>query len=80
MRGFYRALGQERKGQGFALSEVLSSLSLLKKHVWTYARTQGLWEKPIEMYRALELNRRIAVFFDKATYHTACGFELGSLS
>ena len=60
---------------GFAVHEVLSSLTLLKKHVWSYAWNHGVWEKPIDVYRVLELNRRIAAFFDKAMYHTARGFE-----
>ncbi len=77
IRTFYRALGKERKAQGFALHETLSSLSLLRKHVWTYARSKGVWERPIEVYRVLELNRRIALFFDKAVYYTARGFEEG---
>jgi len=74
VRVFYRALGRERKSQGFAVHEVMSSLSLLRKHVWTYARSQGMWASPIDVYRALELDRRIALFFDKAVYHMALGF------
>ena len=75
VRTFCRALGRERKAQGFALHEVVSSLSLLRKHLWEYARTHGVWERPIDVYRVLELNRRIVVFFDKALYHTARAFE-----
>jgi len=72
---FYRALAAERRAGGFRLQEVLSSLTLLKKHVWQTAQAHGLWARPIDLYRVLELNRRTAVFFDKALYHTACGFE-----
>jgi len=75
VRAFYRAIGRERRAQGFALHEVLSVLTLLRKHVWIYARTRGVWKKPIDVYRVLELNRRIALFFDKAIYHTIVGFE-----
>ncbi len=75
VKAFYRALGRERRSQGFKVHEVLSSLALLKKHVWTFARTHGVWERPIDMYRALELNRLMAAFFDKATYHTVRAFE-----
>lgn len=75
VRAFYRALGRERQAQGFSVHEVLSSLTLLRKHVWTYTRSHGVWERPIDVYRVLELNRRIALFFDKAMYHTAVGFE-----
>lgn len=72
---FYEALGRERKDQGISQHEVLSALTLLRKHVWTYARGHGVWERPIEVYRVLELNRRVVLFFDKALYHTALGFE-----
>jgi ADP-ribose pyrophosphatase YjhB (NUDIX family) len=75
VRAFYRELGRERKAQGFAVHEVLSSLTLLRKHIWTYTRTRDVWERPIDVYRVLELNRRIALFFDKAIYHTVRGFE-----
>ncbi|MEW6198922.1 MAG: NUDIX domain-containing protein [Planctomycetota bacterium] len=75
VRAFYRALGQERQRQGFRLHEVLSSLTLLKKHTWMTAWAHRSSTRPIDLYRLLELNRRTAVFFDKAIYHTARGFE-----
>ena len=75
VRLFYNTLGWDRKTQGFAVHEVMSSLTLLRKHIWTFTRTRGVWEKPIDVYRVLELNRRIALFFDKAIYHTLLGFE-----
>jgi len=28
----------------------------------------------MEVYRAMELSRRVVLFFDKALYHTARGF------
>ena len=46
---------------------------LLKKHIWTYARSQGVWERPVDTYRVMELQSRFAVFFDKAVYHLARG-------
>lgn len=75
VRTFYQTLGRDRKTQGFAIHEVLSSLTLLRKHIWTYARSHGVWKRPLDVYRVLELNRRIALFFDKAIYHTVVGFE-----
>ena len=75
VKEFYRALARERKAQGFKSHEVLSSLTLLKKHVWTFAHSHGVWERPIDVYRVLELNRRIAQFFDRAMYHTDLGFD-----
>jgi len=73
-KSFYRELGARRKSQGVDLHELLSALMLLKKRIWTYARSQGVWERPVDTYRALELQSRFAVFFDKAMYHSARGF------
>lgn len=75
IKAFYRILAHERRAQGFEVHELLSSLTLLKKHVWTFAHSQGMWARPIDMYRVLELNRRVAAFFDKAMYHAAREFS-----
>ncbi|MFQ5807338.1 MAG: NUDIX domain-containing protein [Phycisphaerae bacterium] len=75
VKAFYQLLAQERKRQGFEAHELLSAIMLLKKQLWTFARSQGMWERPIDMYRVLELNRRMAAFYDKALYHAARGFE-----
>lgn len=76
VKAFYRILAHERRAQGFEIHELLSSLMLLKKHVWAFARSQGVWEQPIDIYRVLELNRRVAAFFDRAMYHA--GREFGT--
>lgn len=76
---FYVTVGRERNAQGFENHEVLSALMLLKKHLWSFARDHGTWERPIDLYRALELSRRIAVFFDKAVYHVTRGFETANV-
>jgi ADP-ribose pyrophosphatase YjhB (NUDIX family) len=74
-RGFWPELGRVQQTRGCPSDEMISALTLLKKHVWAYARGKGVWERPIDVYRVLELNRRIAMFFDKALYHTARGFD-----
>ncbi len=70
VNAFYETLAAERRWQGCGAPEVLSSLMLLKKHLWAFARSQGMWERPIDVYRVLELNRRVAAFFDKVIHHT----------
>lgn len=72
---FYNAVGRERRGQGFSMRQVLSAIMLLKKHVWDFAREHGVWERPIDVYRVLELERRIVIFFDRAMYHATRGYE-----
>jgi 8-oxo-dGTP diphosphatase len=74
MRSFYRGLGARRRGQGIESYEMLSAMLLLKKHIWTFARSQGVWERPVDAYRVMELQSRVAVFFDRASYHLMRGF------
>ncbi len=74
VRDFYRQLGVARRHQGVALAEILSSLSLLRKNIWLFARGHGVWARPIEAYRALELDRRLVAFFDRAMYQVALGY------
>jgi ADP-ribose pyrophosphatase YjhB (NUDIX family) len=76
VRHCYTNLGKERKSEGFGLSEVLSAISLTRKHVWEFALSQGMWNKNINIYMTLELERRMMLFFDKASYYVAKGFEM----
>lgn len=72
---YYMHLGRTRKREGFGLSEIISALSLTKKHIWEFALSQGMWNRTIDIYTIMELERRISLFFDRATYHVAKGYE-----
>ena len=74
IRTFYRDLGAKRRSQGMESYEMLSAILLLKKHVWTYARSCGVWDRPVDAYRVMELQSRFAVYFDKAAYHASRGW------
>ena len=74
MTSFYHSLGMERKGNKVPLEEAISSLSLLKKHVWMFTYSFGVWEKAVDIYRMFELGERLVYFFDRAAYHTAVGY------
>lgn len=76
-RLFYRDLGRRRRAQGVELHEMLSAIMLLKKQIWAHARSQGVWQRPVDAYRAMELQSRFAVYFDKAMYHAARGYSGG---
>lgn len=75
IQDYYMDMGRERRREGFQLGEILSALSLIKKHLWEFALSRGMWQKTIDIYMALELDRRIVVFFDKASFYTARGYE-----
>jgi len=74
IRAFYRTIGKQRREEGFGLHEILSSLMLLRKHIYVYARSCGIWERPLDVYRVLELDRRLVLFFDRAIYHVTRGY------
>lgn len=69
VRSFYDELGGARRDEDVPVHELVSSLTLLKKHLWTFLQTHEVWQRPIDVYRVLEFNRLMATFFDKATYH-----------
>ncbi len=75
IQAYYTDMGRERRREGFNLGEILSALSLIKKHLWEFALSRGMWQKTIDIYMALELDRRIVVFFDRASFYTARGYE-----
>jgi len=75
IKDFFMETGKERKREGFKLGEVLSALSLIKKHIWEFALSQGMWQKTLDIYTALELDRRIVIFFDKAAFYMTRGYE-----
>lgn len=79
IRDYYTAFGWESHRNGVALSNVLSALSLVKKHLWEFALSQGMWHKTLDIYMALELDRRIVIFFDKAVFYTTQGHEAAGL-
>ncbi|MBN2174851.1 MAG: NUDIX hydrolase [Bacteroidales bacterium] len=78
VRNFYFEVGLERKREKFSLSEVLSAISLTRKHIWEFALAQKLWTKTIDIYMTLELERRMMLFFDRAAYYAAKGYEAGN--
>jgi 8-oxo-dGTP diphosphatase len=72
---YYQALGANRRAEGFILSEVLSAISLTRKHMWEFALTHGIWNRTIDIYMSLELERNMMLFFDKVAYHVTAGYE-----
>lgn len=75
IRIFYTKVGKERRKEGLPLADVLSTLSLIKKQVFAFTLSRGIWEKTINIYMSLELDRRIMLFFDKVTYYITRGYE-----
>ena len=75
IKNFYTKLGLERKKAGVKISGVLSALSLIRKHIWDVALAQGALQKNLDLYMTFELQRRMTIFFDLATFYITRGHE-----
>jgi len=73
---YYKKVGQNRYDQGFRLSEVISALSLTRKHIFSHVlANRKVWKKSIAMYQVLDFMWQVNYFFDKANYYVTYGFE-----
>jgi hypothetical protein len=71
----YTELGKEREVEGIPLSEVVCALTLTKYRLRDYIRAAGLVDSAVDLYQALELQRVLGQFFDKAIYYTVRAYE-----
>jgi hypothetical protein len=69
------ALGVQRRKEGFAVSEVIQALTITRRHIWLKVLSEGFLDTALDMYKALELNNRVILFFDRAIHYTAMGYE-----
>jgi len=75
MRNYWRALGRQRRREGFPFSEIVLSLCHIRRLLWDKVQTAGLLDTALELYQAIDLHHRVIVFFDRAVYYAALGFE-----
>jgi hypothetical protein len=70
---FFVKVGKDRLKQGFAISEVIYSLSLLQRAVIEFL-DGNILENSMELYRGLEITVAISEFFMLATFYFTKGF------
>mgnify|MGYP001053348191 CR=1 FL=1 len=74
-RSFWIELGRERQEEGFALSEIIQAIALLRWSLWRKIESEGLMDTAYDFFQAMQLHNKVAHFFDRAVYYTACGYE-----
>ncbi len=74
LKDFYYDVARKRRKDKVSLEDLISSLSLLKKHIWMFIYSFGVWEKAVDIYRMFELGERLVYFFDRAAYYTVMGY------
>jgi hypothetical protein len=71
----YRALGAQRYQEGFKLYELIQALITTRRVLWLKVDADGLLDTALDLKSAMELNSRVIVFFDRAIFYAAQGYE-----
>lgn len=75
IRNYWRALGRQRRREGFPFSEIVLSLCHIRRLLWDKVQGSGLLDTALDLYQAMDLHHRVVVFFDRAAYYAALGYE-----
>ncbi len=76
LEAHYTDLGRQRFQEGIPLSEVIRALIIIRRTLYVFMDDQGLlFHDPLLMHQVTELTNRVLVFFDRAIYYVACGYE-----
>lgn len=71
----YREIGMRRAEQGVPLSEVLQAIVLTKENLWDFLKGEAVIDRAVEIMGELELLQMLEMFFDRAIYYAAVGYE-----
>lgn len=71
----YREIGSRRAQQKVPLSEVLQAIVLTKENLWEFLKSEAVMDRAIEIMGELELLQMLEMFFDRAIYYAAVGYE-----
>jgi hypothetical protein len=71
----YIAIGERRASQGVPLDQLILAIVATKEHIGKHITEEFLSEHAHELVQALELSRSIEMFFDRAVYFAAVGYE-----
>jgi hypothetical protein len=71
----YREIGARRERQGVPLSEVIQAIVLTKENLWDFLKSEAVMDRAVEIMGELELLQMLEMFFDRAIYYAAVGFE-----
>ena len=71
----YREIGARRARQHIPLSEVIQAIVLTKENLWDFLKSEAVMDRAIEIMGELELLQMLEMFFDRAIYYAAVGYE-----
>ena len=71
----YREIGMRRAQQKVPLSEVVQAIVLTKENLWEFLKSEAVMDRAVEIMGELELLQMLEMFFDRAIYYAAVGYE-----
>jgi len=75
MQDYWTALGRQRRKEGFPFSEIVLSLCHIRRVLWEKVQAEGVLDTVLDLYQAMDLHQRVVLFFDRAMYFAAAGYE-----
>ena len=71
----YKEIGARRARQHIPLSEVVQAIVLTKENLWDFLKSEAVMDRAVEIMGELELLQMLEMFFDRAIYYAAVGYE-----
>jgi len=71
----YREIGARRSRQKVPLSELIQAIVLTKENLWEFLKSEAVMDRAVEIMGELELLQMLEMFFDRAIYYAAVGYE-----
>jgi hypothetical protein len=71
----YREIGARRARQKVPLSELVQAIVLTKENLWAFLKSEAVIDRAVEIMGELELFEMLEMFFDRAIYYAAAGYE-----
>lgn len=71
----YEKIGARRAQQNVPFSQVAWAIVLTKDNLWEFLKLHSEMERPVEAFGELEMLQLLDLFFDRAIYFAAVGYE-----
>jgi len=71
----YKKIGARRAKQGVPFSQVAWAIVLTKDNLWEFLKLHNEKDRPVEVLGELEMLQMLDMFFDRAIYYAAVGYE-----
>jgi len=71
----FTKIGDEFFKDNYAFHDIINALTLLKKVVMEVVTSEGFIDTALQLYQLQELNNKAVLYFDRAVYYAALGYE-----